>query len=189
MFDELRASLRDVLGARLAPEDRRAVLAAMRDGLVHARLSIDDLKAGVRTARTALAAEERELATVVRRQGLATEVGDLETVAIAERFAREHGERVALLRDKVAVAEREVALAEREYEAMMADYRRAMSGLPPATAAGSGGGSPTPGAVDDTLDPVDGAALDALTRERDRATREAAIDERLAALKARLGRG
>jgi hypothetical protein len=198
MFDELRASLRDLFNSRLSPTDRRAALGSMKEGLVHARLAVDDARGALERSRLRLAQEETELATVLRRQGLAENIGDRETVTIAARFAQQHTERVAVQRDKVDVQSRELALMEREYAVMVEEFKRVHAGLDPAGAAGAPATrdaereaaeeidamlvEPRPDAADDD-------AFDAMRRSTQRAAREAAVDERLAALKARMGRG
>lgn len=198
MFDDLRASLRELFAARLSPTDRRAALGSMKEALVHARLAVDDLRTGLDAARATLAREEQELETVRRRQGLAADIGDQETVAIAERFAAQHAERVAVLRDKVDVQGRELAITERDYAAMLQEFKRVHAGLDPAGTDGRAPGSVEREAaaeVDALLRadgpgaPADADAFDALAREARRAQQAAAVDDRLAALKARMGRG
>ena len=114
VFENFRQALNDLL--RTAPEDRRALLSQMRDTLAQARAGLDDLRDGLKRARDRLAAERRELETVRRRKKLATDVGDRETVTVAERFEAHHVERVQVLEQKVSVQERELALAEGEVE-------------------------------------------------------------------------
>jgi hypothetical protein len=202
VFEDLRSSLSDLFAARLSPTDRRSALASMKEGLVHARMALDDMRRALETSRAALAAEERELATVERRKGLAEQIGDRETVAIAERFALQHAEHVAVLRDKVEVQARELALTEGEYAAMREEFKRVQAGLDPR---GAGAGGPAARsaerAAEDEVDAllgerpraagadVDADAFDALSRTAHRAQQAAQVDARLAALKARMGRG
>lgn len=204
MFDELRDSLR-ALSGRLDPDERRRMSAGMRDAMVHAKLAMQDLRAGLATTEARLAAEQRELDTVRRRQGLAEQVGDTETVEIAERFAQQHAERVAVYESKRMAQQQELTLAEREYEAMQADLRRIMSGMAPG-GVGPLGVTPEAAAArevdallgDDPLrdvsgNPRDGAVDDVLgdtppPSRRTRAEREADADARLADLKRKLGR-
>src|SRR5215208_5381192 len=97
MFEKLRQSLDDLLARATKPEDRRAVLTQMKDALVHARVGLDGVRDAVRETRKRLDAERRELETVTRRKGLAQNINDAETVALAERFERQHAERVNVL--------------------------------------------------------------------------------------------
>ncbi len=190
MFDQLRDSIR-ALSDRLAPEERRRVTFSMRDAMVYAKLAIQDLREGVVKTQERLVLERAELDTVQRRQGLAAQIGDQETVTIAERFAAQHAERAAVLESKLLVQQQELSLAERELDDMSSQLRMAMSGIAP------GGISADVSAqreVDAILsdDPAAGDALrataDAAPIRRSRAEREADADERLAALKRRMGK-
>lgn len=188
MFDDLRASFRN-LSDRLDPDERRRMTAGMRDALIHARLAIKDLRETMAATDAKLAAERRELETVRRRQGYAADVGDTETVAIAEKFAQQHADRVAVLESKRLVQEQELLLAEREYESMSAELRRVMSGLAPQAS------SPDLDAARevDALLSDDPLAADAVSDgpeappRRTRAEKEAEADARLAEMKRRLG--
>jgi hypothetical protein len=130
MFEKLRQSLDDLLARATKPEDRRAVLSHMKDALVHARVGLDGLRDGVRETERRLAAERRELETMTRRKGLAQGINDAETVAIAERFERQHGEKAAVLEAKLQAQQAELALVEREVEEMGTELKRAMAGIP-----------------------------------------------------------
>lgn len=204
MFDELRDSLR-ALSGRLDPDERRRMSAGMRDAMVHAKLGMQDLRAALATTEARLATEQRELDTVLRRQGLAEQIGDAETVAIAARFAQQHAERVAMLESKRMVQQQELTLVEREYDAMQADLRRVMSGMAPG-GVGPLGLSPEAAAareVDAMLGDAPSGTSDGMAggdamddvlgdapppTRRTRAEREADADARLADLKRKLGR-
>ncbi|WP_411281769.1 hypothetical protein [Gemmatimonas sp.] len=203
MFEPLRDALRG-FSTRLDPAERRTAAQAMRDALVHAKLGLNDLRASLATTHTRLASERAELDTVRRRQGLAAEINDQETVAIAERFAVQHQERVAMLETKQMVQQQELSLAERDYENMAGELRLILSGVAPGGARGarpndSGadldrGDAATVSADDDVVDVFDDAPADLQAdpvlspARRTRAEREADADERLAALKRRLGK-
>ena len=137
MFEKLRQSLDDLLARATKPEDHRAVLSQMKDALVHARVGLDGLRDGVRATQRRLDAERRELETMTRRKGLAQGINDAQTVAIAERFERQHGEKVAVLEAKLQAQEAELALVEREVEEMSRELKRAMAGLPGTPAGGT----------------------------------------------------
>lgn len=188
MFDELRDSLR-ALSSRLDPDERRRLSTGMREAMVHAKLAINDMRAALGVTEQRLRVEQTELDTVRRRQGLAAEIGDDETVAIAERFAAQHAERVAVLESKRMVQQQELELAEREYEQMSNDLRRAMAGLAPESHSADEAAAREVDALlrDDPVtaaDPLDGAAPTRKTR----AEREADASARLADLKRKLGR-
>jgi hypothetical protein len=169
MFEPLRDALRG-FSTRLDPLERRAMTQSMRDALVHAKLGLNDVRASLATTSTRLASERAELETVRRRQGLAAQIDDQETVAIAERFAVQHQERVAMLETKQMVQQHELSLAEREYEDMSAELRLILSGVAP--------GARTTAST----------ATDATESADVRADREADADQRLAALKRRMGK-
>ena len=210
MFEPLRDALRG-FSTRLDPDERRSMTQAMRDALVHAKLGLNDLRASLATTNARLATERTELETVRRRQGLAAQIGDQETVAIAERFAVQHQERVAMLETKQMVQQQELSLAERDYEDMSAELRLILSGVAPgarstASAAAESKvsedrlaepalGDAGPAGVDELLDePMADAMADPLAdplgapTRRTRAEREADAEERLAALKRRMGK-
>jgi len=193
MFDELRDSLR-ALSSRLDPDERRRMSSGMREAMVHAKLAVNEMRAALTATEERLRSEQTELDTVRRRQGLAADIGDHETVAIAERFAAQHAERVTVLESKRMVQQQELALAEREYESMSADLRRVMSGLAP-EASGTGASSVEAAAareVDALLGdaplPSDDPLAAPPPSRRTRSEREADAEARLADLKRKLGR-
>ncbi len=169
MFEPLRDALRG-FSTRLDPLERRAMTQSMRDALVHAKLGLNDVRASLATTSARLASERAELETVRRRQGLAAQIDDQETVAIAERFAVQHQERVAMLETKQMVQQHELSLAEREYEDMSAELRLILSGVAP-------GARTTASTATDATESADVWA-----------DREADADQRLAALKRRMGK-
>jgi multidrug resistance efflux pump len=169
MFEPLRDALRG-FSTRLDPDERRSMTQAMRDALVHAKLGLNDLRATLSATNARLAAERAELETVRRRQGLAAQIGDQETVAIAERFAVQHAERVAMLETKHMVQQQELSLAERDYDEMSAELRLILAGVAP--------GAPSPAST--ATEPTGSAYM--------RAEREADAEQRLADLKRRMGK-
>lgn len=182
MFEQLRRSFEDLLNRATKPEDRRAIVSRMKDTLVQARVGLDDLRDGLAKTQRKLEAERRELLTVKRRKELAVGINDKETVTVAERFEKQHEERIAVLEEKIAVMSREVQLAEREVEEMKAEIRRAMSA--PASAASFPPDDPL-------VDPQEARArdeLDAMARDRARASRDEDADRRLEELKRKMGK-
>ena len=198
MFDQLRDSLRSLSG-RLAPEERRRVASSMREAMVHAKLAVGDLRDGVRITERRLADERESLETVRRRQGLAANIGDTETVEIAERFAAQHAERVAMLQTKLMAQQQELTVTERELDDMSHQLRLAMSGVDPnmhgadATARREvdalfdGTASADLSDGDRTLS-MDAESGDTKANRRTRAEKEADAEDRLAALKRRMGK-
>ncbi len=182
VFEQLRRSFEDLLNRATKPEDRREIVSRMKQTLVQARLGLDDLRDGLTKTQRKLEAERRELLTVKRRKELAVAINDKETVTVAERFEKQHEERVAVLDEKLAVMGREVELAEREVEEMKSEIRRAMAAPASAT-------SFPP--EDPLVDPQDARArdeLDAMARDRARASRDEDADRRLEELKRKMGK-
>ena len=188
MFDQLRDSLRSLSG-RLAPEERRRVVSTMREAMVLAKVSLQDLREGIAQTEARLVKERAELETVRRRQGLASGIGDAETVAIAEKFAAQHAERVAMLETKRMAQQQELQVAERELDDMSSQLRMAMAGV---DTMANGPDAAAQREVNDLLSdmPSDGTASerDAGPVRRSRAEREADAEDRLAALKRRMGK-
>lgn len=193
MFEHLRDSLRG-LSARLAPEERRRVAGSMREALVHAKMALQEIRDAIGKTEARLATERSELETVRRRGGLAAQIGDTETVQIAERFAAQHEERIRVLETKLMSQQQELTLGEREFEEMRAQLRMAMSGVAPSPDAQAKdiiddldamlASEPTAGGSPDSLDDLENAA----PRRRTRAQHEADAEQRLAELKRRMGR-
>ena len=185
MFDEVRQAFRELLHGNVPPEGRRELIAVMKDTLVQARLAVDDLRDGIDATRKRVERERAELETIRRRKGLAQNVGDAETVVIAERFEAQHVERLAVLEQKLTVQESELALVERDVGEMKEQLKAALAGV------GSGMRS---GTVDAEADPLDdGRAgmeqqLNEMKRAERRANANADADAALAELKKRMGR-
>ncbi len=185
MFEQIRDTLNG-LTDRLAPDERRRVTSAMRDALVHAKLGIRELKEGVQATESRLATERAALETVRRRQGQAAQIADAETVAIAERFAAQHTERIAVLEAKLMVQQQEVAMVEREYDDMSAQLRLAMAGVAPGGTTADMDARREVDALlaDDPLPDAQGVP----PQRRTRAEKEADAESRLADLKRRMGK-
>ncbi|MDE3054066.1 MAG: hypothetical protein KGL38_10265 [Gemmatimonadota bacterium] len=186
MFENIRQSLNDLMARATRPEERRDVLARMKDSLVHAKLGVEDLRSGLARTRDRLAQERRELETVRRRKGLAEGIGDQQTVELAVKYEAHHAERAEVLERKLAAQESELALAERELDEMTSEFKRhAVGAVPPASTAGAA-------QMADPLAAETGEAareeLDALARERSRAARDDDAARRLEELKRRMGK-
>lgn len=184
VFEQLRRSLDELLQRATKPEDRRMIMVRMKSTLVQAKLGVDDLRDALAQSRRKLEREQAELQTVRRRKELAAGINDAETVAVAERFERQHEEKARVLTEKIAVQTRELELADAELEEMKAELRRAMSGAGPVPELDEE-------AVDPLTDPADARAqqeLDSLVRERSRAERDADAERRLEELKRKMGK-
>jgi len=190
VFESLKTTIADLLGGRVHPADRRAVIADMKRALVSAKLGVEDLEQGVEVTRRKLDVERQGLETVTRRKALAAGINDAETVAIAEKYEGQHTERIAVLERKLEAQEAEAALARRDYDEMLTQLKAASAG---AGSVGAGGGPAGAGQMpsDEELGLRDdaplNAELDALKRRAAREARDADADARLEELKRRMG--
>jgi hypothetical protein len=133
------------------------------------------MRDGLAATERELAAERQQLDDAERRGRLAGRVSDAETVAIAERFAVRHRERVALLERK---------LARREIEEMTVEARSALRPDTDASLRAAWREVEAAGGVRPDLD-LEGE----LERARaDRERMERAVEAQLARLKKKLGR-
>lgn len=190
MFESFRQALQDVLSRGTAPETRRALLSHMRDTLAQARVGVDDLRGAVEQTRTRLAAERRELETVQRRRRLAEAIADSETVRVAERFERQHAERIEVLVRKLEAQESELVLTEAEVREMTEAYKAAGRGVS-AGGAAAGGNPPLEGQAAEELDrelAQDLTEFNAMRRAQERASREHDAARRLEELKRSMGK-
>jgi hypothetical protein len=177
MFEKLRQSLRDAMSGQAMP----ARVAMMRDALVEAKVGLSQVRDARDGTRALLERERAELATVQRRRALAEQIGDRETVEVAQRFERRHGERVGVLERKLAAQEEELGLAEREVEEMSSQLKAMAAGIDPSAAAPSAGARPADAGASE-------ADFDALRRAAERNLRDQDAERRLAELKRRMGK-
>jgi hypothetical protein len=182
VFEGLKARLDRLLRER-GQSDPRAFAAGLREALIEARLGITDLRRALAAAEGELEGERKQLADAERRGRLAAAVPDPETVAVAERFAARHRERILVLERKVVVQRDELALAEREVEEMTTQLRSASQGGPRSDSVDAAwrdleaaGGSRHPDESDRTA------------ADLDRRKRDEAIDAQLAYLKKKMGK-
>ena len=194
MFESLRATIGDLLGGRVAPADRRAVIADMKRALVQAKMGLDDLKEGVELTKRRVAAEREQFETAARRRTLAEGINDAETAAIAAKYEAQHQERLGVLERKLDVQLAELGLVERDYDEMLAQLKQADRGVGGGMAAGAhdrmmgGAGGLSDAELGLRNDAPLNSELDALGRARQRADREAGADAALEALKKKMGR-
>ncbi len=184
MFDALKSTIDDLLHGRVAPVDRRAAIAGMKDALASATLGVEELREGVEQTRRKLASEREQLVTVQRRKALAGGIADAATVALAAKYESQHHERIAVLERKLEAQEAEVRLAERELSEMMSQLKAANAGV--------GSGLPPSGPTDEELGLRDDtrlrSELDGLARQRARSDADADAEAKLAELKKKMGR-
>ena len=184
MFDGLKARLERLLREH-GGSDSRAYAAGLREALVEARFGISEMRRALTATEAELQSERKQLTDAERRGKLAAAVPDPETVAVAERFAVRHRERVLVLERKVAVQRDELVLAEREVQEMTVQWR---------TASSSGGTSSA--SLDAAWRDLEAAGAgrspdeaDRLAADLDRKKREEAVEAQLAYLKRKMGKG
>jgi len=159
----------------------RRQLAEMKQTLALARVARDDVRAAHAASQKRLDVARTELATILRRGELARQIDDAETVAVAKRFAEAQRNTLAVLERKVAVQHDELVLTERTVSEMEGELR-AVTGIGPAPDAElPASDAPGTATSDPTIDAADYRTLDSAARAQ-------AADERLAALKRRMGR-
>jgi hypothetical protein len=184
MFEGLKARMERFFADATPPADRRAQAGALRAAIIEARVAVVAMRDALRASELQLEAERRQAEDAERRGKLAGDIGDHETVALAEKFAGRHRERLAVVERRIAVQREELVLAEREMNEMTEALRAA-----PADAASdsvrdawrdleSAGGARPETDVSDSL----------LQAEIDQARRKAAVDEQLAFLKKKMGK-
>ncbi len=190
MFESLKSTIADLLGGRVPPSDRRAVINDMKQALVSAKLGVEDLGRGVDETRRKLDTERQALETVLRRKGLAAGIHDAETVAIAEKYEGQHRERTAVLERKLEAQEAEAALARRDYDEMLTQLKAASAGAGSVGEGAAPAGSarePTDADLGLADDGALNAELDSLHRQRAREAKDADAAARLEELKRRMG--
>lgn len=149
--------------------------------MVAARAALARMREQIGATERELEAERRQLMDAERRGRLAGEIGDQETVAVAQHFAGKHASRVGVLERKLDAQRDELALAEHELADMTEQLKAAERHRGASQAAGR------VAAAQAGIGPAD--AEDELVKSRlDRAAREAAAEQQLEALKRKLGK-
>src|SRR6058998_231221 len=114
VFERLRDALRAALDAATPPGNLRDLARRMREAVVEAKVSVQETRAAVTRAEGELVVERQRLADAERRGRLAAEIQDAETVAVAQRFAAKHRERVGVLERKLVDMQAQLGRAERD---------------------------------------------------------------------------
>ncbi len=164
-LDEIQAQLDRLFAARTRRPSRDDV-ARLRDVLVTWKVGLGEMRDALATSERDLAAARQDAGTYERRGKLAADIGDAETVRVADEFTAKARERVDLLERKVLVQRDELAIAERDYAEARRRFDAAARGVPP---------------VDESAAEADPAAA-----QLDQHARDAAVDAQLAALKKKL---
>ena len=193
VFDRFRQSLEDLMNRATPPQERREILHRMRDTLVQAKVGIEEMREALARSKQRLELERRELDTVRRRKGLAANIGDAETVQIAEKYEQMHVERLEVIERKVAAQESELSLAERDVDEMTRELKLASVGATPAAGSPAEAQRMRDAHAEAEQETADGGAavrdeIDGLGRARARADREADAARKLEELKRRMGK-
>lgn len=177
MLEGLKARLERLLREH-GRSDPRAYAAELREALLEAKIGVSTVRDALGATERELASERKQMGDAERRGRLAAAVPDSETVALAERFAARHRERVMVLERKLEVQREELALAEREVAEMAGLYRAAVGGSP----------SKSVDAAWRDLQSAGGARSTADDPDLDRRQRDEAVEAQLAYLKRKLGK-
>lgn len=134
MFENLRNAFREAvenfnkeLSRDQVPETVDRLLAGMRDEVADAKVRIRELEDQVARANLEAEREKQEAATARRRGKMAADIGDTETVQLAEQYAQRHEERQHVLEQKSAALTQELAIRRKEIDEMMAKVKEAQS--------------------------------------------------------------
>lgn len=178
-FEDLRARMEQLLAETRRFTDPREAASGLHGAMVETKVALGALREAVESTERELTAEQRQLADAERRGRLAADVGDTETVTVAERFVARHGERVTVLERKLAVLRDELAMVERDYGELSNSYRAAKLGVPP---------DPPARVSEADLGMEPSPELDDLSRRATREEMAAAVQAQLEALKSKLGK-
>jgi hypothetical protein len=152
----------------------------MREAVVDAKVAVAEVQEAIARTEREVSSERQRLADAERRGRLAGEIQDQETVAIAERFAAKHRERLGVLERKLAAQREELGLAQRELDDMQGQLKAAAAAQPSAERAWrdieEAGGAREGTDLQDEL----------LKSDMDRAAREAAAARQLEELKKKM---
>jgi len=151
----------------------------MREAVVDAKVAVAEIQEAIARTERELALERQRLADAERRGRLAGEIQDQETVAVAERFAAKHRERLGVLEHKLVAQREELALAQRELDEMQAQLKSAERERPMMEARRSAQEAGDGAAGVDLQDEL-------LKSDMDRAAREAAAARQLEELKKKM---
>lgn len=173
-LDDIKAHLDRIFAAGTRTSSREQA-ATLRDALVEFKVGIGQLTEAQTRSERELEVARKEAADYARRGQAALEIGDHETVRLADEFTAKARERVDLLERKVIVQRDELTMAQRDYEETKQRFQSASRGVPldaPAPA--------DPLASPDRISSVDQALMD-------QRAREAAVDAQLEHLKKKFG--
>ncbi|HEY7192455.1 MAG TPA: hypothetical protein VH439_01855 [Gemmatimonadales bacterium] len=152
----------------------------MREAVVDAKVAVAEIQEALARTEREVAAERQRLADAERRGRLAGEIQDQETVAVADRFAAKHRERLGVLERKLVAQQEEMGLAQRELDDMQAQLKKAATAEPSTERAWRD--------IEEAGGAREGTDLrdELLRSDMDRAAREAAAQRQLEELKKKM---
>jgi phage shock protein A len=126
-IDAALTSLEARTGGEREEEKIDRLLAGMRDELIEAKARLPVLDRDLEKLQRLREQEVRQADDCVRRASQAREIGDAETVEVAERFAAKHVERAEVLGRKIEAARADLAMQRRSVEEMTSQLKEAKS--------------------------------------------------------------
>ncbi len=127
MFRRLMRALDEALDKLgVTDDDVDRLLDAMRHELIETKATIPDLEAHLAALEREHARERDKIEECVRRATQAEEIGDMETVKVAVRFAEQHRSRRQVLEQKIETTGAEITLKREEVDTMTAQLKEAM---------------------------------------------------------------
>lgn len=210
MFSKLRAAFREAvenfkteLNRDQIPETVDGLLAGMYREATNAKAYVGKLEKDLAAARARARRESEQAEVCRRRQRQAERIGDEETVRVAEEFARKHEARAQVLEGKAEAILRELTVCRSDVDEMLEQIkvaRRKSEGL--GATAGRTEARETLGRADDLFRDFDrmGEKVSGTESEAEAAAafdrefesgpnREENLEDRLAELKRRMGKG
>lgn len=180
MLNDLRAAFRQAihnfkteLNRDDVPGSVDRLLHGMREELIDARAYVSRLEGEIRRTLDAAGKEEREAEVCLRREAMATKIGDGDTAAVAADFAVKHGRRRDVLNRKALALKEELEVRRSEAAEMEAAFKEARGrrdGL--AATVGRAGTRETIREADDLFEELDRMAEKISDLERSNAATE-----------------
>jgi phage shock protein A len=132
MFEDLRRAFREAvdnfreeLNRDQVPEAVDRLLSGMIDETTQAKAHLASLEQDLVRTRTQAASEAAEVATCLRREAMARDIGDEETAGLAAEYAARHLRRQEVLEQKASALAREVELRTGEVAEMLEKVKEA----------------------------------------------------------------
>lgn len=163
MFDDLRAAFKEALdnfnkelSRGQVAETADKLLAGMKSEIADEKAQVAGIEDQLEKARQQIERLARESATARRREAMAKEIDDAETVKLAGDYATKADSHRAVLEKKVAALQEELDFRQRTVEEMFARFHEAKEKREALTATtGRSGARESISAADDLFDELD----------------------------------